>query len=115
MNTINKIDSYIKQLMEQAEVDPIAMADAPIDATDVTEQPPEDAAPLTVEGERYLIDLLVKAFLHTPDETEGKIVKELQASLLKKNPKDVAESIESLLEISPNDTKSVLGLTTDMN
>lgn len=90
--------------------------DAPVDATDVAEQPLEEEPPqLTAEGEKYLIDLLVKAFLHIPDESEGKIVKELQGTLLNTNPKDVAESIESMLEISVGDMKGVLGTTTAIN
>lgn len=109
MKTIDQINEYIKQLNEQDE------EDVPVDATDVTEQPAETPAPLTAEGEKYLIDLLVKAFLHVPDESEGKIVKELQATMLDANPKDVAESIESMLEISINDTKSTLNMTTDLN
>ena len=108
MKTLNLIEQY-KTLLEQ---DVEGME--PVDATDVTEQP-ADIAPLTTEGERYLVDLLVKAFLHVPDESEGKIVKELQATMLDVNPKDVAESIESMLELSVNDTKKTLGLTTDIN
>ena len=110
MKTLKLIEQY-KTLLEQDAEE----MDAPIDATDVTEQPEEAPAPLTAEGEKYLIDLLVKAFLHIPDESEGKIVKELQATLLDSNPKDVAESIESMLELSVNDTKKTLGLTTDIN
>jgi len=110
MKTLKLIEQY-KALLEQDAED----MDTPIDATDATEQPEEVPAPLTAEGEKYLIDLLVKAFLHIPDESEGKIVKELQATLLDSNPKDVAESIESMLELSINDTKKTLGLTTDIN
>lgn len=112
MKTLNLINSYLTKLNEQAEGDPTQNADA----TDIAEQPePETPEPLTSEGEKYLIDLLVKAFLHVPDESEGKIVKELQATMLKANPKDVAEAIENMLEISPEDTKNTLNLTTGIN
>jgi len=114
MKTTDLINKYMTILEQGGEVGEPA-AEAPVDATDVTEQPPEEPDPLTTEGERYLVDLLVKAFLHVPDESEGKIVKELQVTLLDKNPKDVAESIESMLELSVNDTKKTLGLTTDIN
>ena len=110
--TITMIDGYLRYINEQGE-DPAAAA--PVDATDVTEQPPEEPTPLTTEGEKYLVDLLVKAFLHIPDESESKIAKELQVTMLDQNPKDVAESIESMLELGIGDTKSVLGLTTDIN
>ena len=113
--TMSMINNYLRYINEQGE-DPLAGGEeAPIDATDVTEQPPEEPAPLTVEGERYLIRLLVKAFLHVPDETEGKIVKELQSTMLDNNPKDVAESIESMVEISQGDMKSVLRSTTSID
>ena len=110
MRTLDLIDKYLVKLREQSEEDVSIEADA----TDVAEQP-EAPAPLTAEGEKYLIDLLVKAFLHVPDESEGKIVKELQATMLNVNPKDVAEAIENMLELSPVDTERVLNLTTDIN
>lgn len=112
MKTIDLINKYINILEQDDGGD---YAETPIDATDVTEQPPEEPAPLTVEGEKYLISLLVKAFLHVPDESESKIVKELQATILDRNPKDVAESIESMLEISQGDMKSVLRSTTGID
>jgi len=112
MKTIDLINQHLKRLNEQADED--VSIDA--DATDIAEQPePEAPAPLTAEGEKYLIDLLVKAFLHVPDESEGKIVKELQATILDVNPKDVAEAIENMLEVSPEDTKRILDLTTGIN
>ncbi len=110
MRTLDLIDKYLVKLREQSEEDVSIEADA----TDVAEQP-EAPIPLTAEGEKYLIDLLVKAFLHVPDESEGKIVKELQATMLDVNPKDVAEAIENMLELSPVDTERVLNLTTDIN
>ena len=111
--TLSFINGYLSYINEQQGDN--MLGDTPVDATDVTEQPPEEPAPLTVEGEKYLIGLLVKAFLHIPDETEGKIVKELQSTMLDQNPKDVAESIESMLEISQGDMKNVLRSTTGIN
>lgn len=110
MKTLYLINQHLRRLNEQVDEDVSIEADA----TDVAEQP-EAPAPLTAEGEKYLIDLLVKAFLHVPDESEGKIVKELQATMLDVNPKDVAEAIENMLELSPVDTERVLNLTTDIN
>lgn len=107
MKTLKLIEQYKALLEQDADLEAV-------DATDVVEQP-EVPVTLTSEGERYLVDLLVKAFLHVPDESEGKIVKELQSTLLDSNPKDVAESIESMLELSVNDTKKMLNLTTDIN
>ena len=109
MKTDRLFEKYMEMLIEQDELEPV-------DATDAAEQPAEPApAVLTSEGERYLIELVVKAFLHKPDDTEANIARELQATLLKDRPKDVLENIKNMLEISPNDTKRSLGLTTDIN
>lgn len=73
------------------------------DATDVEEQPDleQDATQeLTSEGERYLIELLVKAFLHEPDESDAATAKELQLDL-DTDPKAVAAAISNLVEIGP--------------
>ena len=109
MKTEQLFEKYMKALIEQDEQEPV-------DATDAAEQPPApEPEVLTSEGERFLIELVIKAFLHKPDETEANIVKELQATLLKDRPKDVLENIKNMLAISPVDTKRSLGLTTDIN
>ena len=102
MKTDRLFEKYMEMLIEQDELEPV-------DATDAAEQPPAPApAVLTSEG-------VVKSFLHKPDDTEANIARELQATLLKDRPKDVLENIKNMLEISPNDTKRSLGLTTDIN
>ena len=112
MKTEQLFEQYMKALIEQDELDELE----PVDATDVAEQPPApETEVLTSEGEKFLIELVIKAFLHKPDETEANIVKELQATLLRDRPKDVLENIKNMLEISPVDTKRSLGLTTDIN
>ena len=70
--------------------------------------------PLSVEGKRYLIGLIVKALLHTADDSEAKIARELQATILQDNPKDVVETIENFLEISPIDTEQALDKITNI-
>ena len=73
------------------------------DATDVTEQPelePDATEDLTPEGEKYLTELLLKAFLHEPDESDAATAKELQAKL-EEDPKAVAAAIGNLVEIGP--------------
>jgi len=111
MKTLNLINTYLSKINEQAEED----LNTAIDATDVTDQPDEASAPLTTEGERRLVDLLVKAFLHVPTDDEENIVTELQTTLLSQNPKSVADTIEKLLSLSPESTKDTLNLTTDIN
>lgn len=86
-----------------------------IDATDIEEAPAgEEVMPLTSEGERYLIDLLIKAFLHEPDISEKNIVKELQASVFEDNPKEISDAISNLLEIGPEEGKDQLDDITDV-
>ena len=82
-----------------------------MDATDIAEQPPvEDSTPenMTSEGEKYLVGLLLKAFLHVPDDSEGRIAKELQGQLETMDAKNIAGQIENFLELGVDDTKSVL-------
>tara|TARA_R110001606_G_scaffold19083_1_gene70720 strand:- start:210 stop:521 length:312 start_codon:yes stop_codon:yes gene_type:complete len=80
-----------------------------MDATDAAEQPPAPApVSMTSEGEKYLVGLLIKAFLHVPDDSEGRIAKELQGQLENLDPKDIAGQIENFLEIGVDSTKAAL-------
>ncbi len=63
---------------------------------------------MTSEGEKYLVGLLLKAFLHVPDDSEGRIAKELQGQLETMDAKNIAGQIENFLELGVDDTKSVL-------
>jgi len=88
----------------------LSLDDAP-DATDIAEQPPvedTDQESMSPEGEKYLVGLLVKAFLHVPDDSEGRIAKELQGELENMDAKDIAGQIENFLELGKEDTKSML-------
>ena len=101
MKTDRLFEKYESRLSE---------ADEP-DATDISEQPPiEDVGPesMTSEGEKYLVGLLVKAFLHVPDDSEGRIAKELQSQLETMDAKDIAGQIENFLGLGVEDTKSAL-------
>ncbi len=103
MKTLELFKEYETLVNEAGELD--------VDATDISEQPPvDDADPvsMTSEGEKFLIRLLVKAFLHVPDDSEGRIAKELQGQFETMDPKDIASQIESFLEIGIEDTKSAL-------
>lgn len=80
------------------------------DATDIAEQPPvEDAAPESVsaEGEKFLADLLIKAFLHEPDDNGAQAAIDLE-SKVDENPKDVISTIKSMVAIGPEDLKDTL-------
>ena len=83
------------------------------DATDVAEVPAEAMAAetdeLTSEGEKYLVELLVKAFLHEPDESGAATAKELQAQI-EEDPKGVASAISNLVELGNGEMKETLAL-----
>ena len=81
------------------------------DATDVAEVPADAMASetqdLTPEGEKYLVELLLKAFLHVPGESDAAVAKELQ-SKIDEDAKGVASAISNLIEMGEGDMKSVL-------
>ena len=81
-----------------------------MDATDTAEQPPGPApASMTSEGEKYLVELLVKAFLHEPDESGAATAKALQAQI-EEDPKGVASAISNLVELGNGEMKETLAL-----
>ncbi len=83
------------------------------DATDVAEVPAEAMAAetdeMTSEGEKYLVELLVKAFLHEPDESGAATAKALQAQI-EEDPKGVASAISNLVELGNGEMKETLAL-----
>ena len=81
------------------------------DATDTSEIPTDELEPqvdaMTSEGEKYLVDLLVKAFLHEPDESGAATAKELQG-MVDEDPKGVASAISNLVEMGDGEMKETL-------
>lgn len=81
------------------------------DATDISEMPEDAVEPaaeeMTSEGEKYLIELLVKAFMHEPDESGAATAKELQGKI-DEDPKAVAAAIKNMVELGPEDMKETL-------
>ena len=103
-------DKYSK-LFNEAQLD-VADAAAP-DATDIAEMPADAVEPagdeMTSEGEKYLVELLVKAFLHEPDESGAATAKQLQAQI-EEDPKGVASAISNLVELGNGEMKETLAL-----
>jgi len=83
------------------------------DATDVAEMPQDALEPaqdeMTSEGEKYLVELLIKAFLHEPDESGAATAKELQA-MVDEDPKGVASAISNMVELGDGEMKETLAL-----
>ena len=101
-------DKYAK-LFNEAQLE-VGDTEAP-DATDVAEMPADALEPtedaMTSEGEKYLVELLVKAFLHEPGESDAATAKELQGSI-DQDPKGVASAISNLVEMGEGEMKDVL-------
>lgn len=83
------------------------------DATDVAEVPAEamaaDPTEMTAEGEKYLVELLLKAFLHVPGESDAAVAKDLQ-SKIDEDAKSVASAISNLVEMGDGEMKDTLDL-----
>lgn len=98
-------------IIEGIEDNPNAAPD-PTEAVDNVADPevPAEAPvqPMSSEGEKYLIDLLVKAFAHTPDDGELKIIDTIAAEYREQNPKQIADSIQKLLAGGPEDMAETL-------
>ena len=109
MNKTEKLfNKYAKLLNEEKlELDDPSTPDA----TDIAEMPEDAVEPaadeMTAEGEKYLVELLVKAFLHEPDESGAATAKELQ-SMINEDPKGVASAISNMVEIGEGEMKETL-------
>ena len=81
------------------------------DATDIAEMPADaleaETDEMTSEGERYLVELMLKAFLHVPGESDAAVAKELQ-SKIDEDPKGVASAISNLVELGEGEMKDAL-------
>ena len=81
------------------------------DATDVAEMPADALEPqadeMTSEGEKVLVELLVKAFLHEPGESDRAVAKEIQGKI-DEDPKAVAAAISNLVEMGEGEVKDAL-------
>lgn len=103
MKTLKLIDKYIR-LLEQDAQQPVE-----IDATDLESQPAKpEVAPFTPEGEKSLVALLVQAFAHTPTSRELSTVDAINQELGQTNPKEVAETINTLLNSSSTGDQAMI-------
>jgi hypothetical protein len=102
MKTLKLIDRYLRILEQDAQIDASAVEQP--DATDINTQPEEqEVRPLSSEGEKYLVNLLVQAFAHTPTDQELNIVDSINQEVGQTNPRDVAETIQQLLNNTQED------------
>ena len=103
MKTLELFKTYTDQLLIEADE---------LDATDISEQPPiQPPTQMTSEGERVHVEVLLKAFLHEPDESDNSIALQLQRDIkdaTAEEVKGIMIDIIGLLKTGPNDTKSAL-------
>jgi hypothetical protein len=78
-----------------------------IDATDTAEQPPATPDPLTVESEKVYADLIIKAFLAEPSDSDAIIARDLQPDV-ETDPKAVVAKLMGLMHMSEGDMKDTL-------
>ncbi|MDB4430197.1 hypothetical protein N9273_00080 [bacterium] len=106
MKTLDIFNKYNKIFKENVDLN------SP-DATDIEELPVNDldsgVEELTSEGEKYLVELLVKAFMHEPDESGAAVAKELQGQI-DEDPKGVTAAISNMVELGEGDMKETLAL-----
>lgn len=92
----------MSNIFEGMELDPTEVVDN--DAGSEAPMPEDTGAetatpvPMSSEGEKYLIDLLVKAFAHSPDNNELKIIDTVSQEYREENPKQIADTIQKLLD-----------------
>ena len=108
--TLRLINKTLRSIKEQDEQSALPDANPP----QQQEQPQPDATkpqpsqPMTSEGEKYYIDLVVRAFAHSPDDNELKIVDELQRVHKQSDPKKIADTIQRMLDGGEEEFKALL-------
>lgn len=102
------LDIFKKYEALYNEADELEFETPDADATDIEEQPPAPES-VSAEGEKYLADLLIKAFLHEPDENGAQAAIDLE-SIVDENPKEVIATIKNMVAIGPEDLKDTLAL-----
>lgn len=109
MKTLELFKEY-EELYTEEKLELSDDAAATPDATDIDEQPElevDATEEMTSEGEKYLTELLVKAFMHEPDESGAATAKALQAQI-EEDPKGVAAAISNMVELGEGELKDTL-------
>lgn len=100
------LDIFKKYEALYNEADESELENLEADATDIEEQPPAPES-VSAEGEKYLADLLIKAFLHEPDDNGAQAAIDLE-SKVDENPKNVISTIKSMVVIGKEGLKDTL-------
>lgn len=64
----------------------------------VSPKPDQEVNPLSEEGEKMLIDIIMRAFEHTPDDNELSIIDTVRREYFKTDPEEVTSTIQKLLD-----------------
>jgi hypothetical protein len=100
MKTLNLINKYFR-IIEQDEQNPADATEAPADATEVV-APPEKQVGIP-GGEKMLVDLLIRAFEHTPQPEDLSIIDTIKQEYSVSNLNEVVATIAKLLKSSNGD------------
>ena len=108
--TLKLLTDTLRSITEQDEQS--ALPDANPPQAQPEQQPdatkPQPSQPMTSEGEKYYIDLVVRAFAHSPDDNELKIVDDLQRQYKHVEPKKIADAIQKMLDGGEEEFKALL-------
>ena len=63
----------------------------------VSPKPDQKVNPLSEEGEKMLIDVIIRSFEHTPDDNELSIIDTVRREYFKTSPEEVTSTIQKLL------------------
>jgi hypothetical protein len=64
----------------------------------VSPKPDQEVNPLSEEGEKMLIDIIMRSFEHTPDDNELSIIDTVRREYFKTAPEEVTSTIQKLLD-----------------
>lgn len=64
----------------------------------VSPKPDQEVIPLSEEGEKMLIDIIIRSFEHTPDDNELSIIDTVRREYFKTDPEEVTSTIQKLLD-----------------
>ena len=74
----------------------------------LTNEPEGKKTPLTVESEKYYSNLISRALIHEPSDRELKIINSFNQQFFESEPTSIAETIETLLDITTQSIESNL-------
>lgn len=109
--TVQKLKEFIdnnSQLSMRQIIDTVK-SKLPISSQDMVFEPNSSTeTPLTSEGEKYYAHIIAKSFIYTPTAEEIKLVNGMDQQFIDDDPRQVSETIETLLDVSAQGLETAL-------